>query len=377
MSAADPIPVLFLIPSLGTGGAERVTVTLLRHLDRARFRPALCTIVSRDDGFRADVPGDVEVTELRATRVRDALPRLVALLWRRRPAVVFSQLSHLNLAIATLRPLLPPGTALIARESSVVSATLRDHSWRPVRQLGYRLFYRRLDRVVCQSRAMRDDLVGGFGLPARRAVLINNPIDLERVRALAAEPLADPPDVEHGVLRLVACARLSPEKGIDLLLDALASVDTAAVRLTVVGDGPMAPALRRRAVELGLSDRVRFVGFRANPYPYLARADWLVLSSRIEGSPNVVLESLACGTPVIATPAVGGVSELLRGVEGCVLLEEVSAAALARAIDTARRGARARLDPLRSTAQHRLEAVVARYERLLRAAADTHRRSVR
>ena len=76
--------------------------------------------------------------------------------------------------------------------------------------------------------------------------------------------------------------------------------------LTLLGEGPLRPELERLAQQSGVADRVHFVGFQKNPYPFFAQADAFVLSSRYEGFPNVVLEALACGTPVIATPAPGG-----------------------------------------------------------------------
>src|SRR5689334_13406340 len=116
--------LLFLIPSLRGGGAERVIVTLLRHLDRAKVCLALAVVDTRDAVYRGDVPEDVEFIDLRCTRVRYALPKILYLIWRRRPDVVFSTLGHLNLALAMLRPLLPGGVRYIGREACIVSANL-------------------------------------------------------------------------------------------------------------------------------------------------------------------------------------------------------------------------------------------------------------
>src|SRR5262252_8321176 len=91
---------LFLIPTLTGGGAERVIVTIIRHLDRSRFAPILAVVTTRNAAFIDDVPPDVEFIDLRSARVRYVLPRLLKLIWKRRPDVVFSTLGHLNLALA-------------------------------------------------------------------------------------------------------------------------------------------------------------------------------------------------------------------------------------------------------------------------------------
>jgi glycosyltransferase involved in cell wall biosynthesis len=365
------IAVLFIIPSLGAGGAERVTITLLHNLDRARFRPMLCVLTQSKRGFRDEVPADVEVFDLCVARVMSALPRVVNLIWRERPEVLFSQLSHLNLALAMIRPLLPRQLALIGRESSIVSETVSSYRLPALWRWCYRRFYRRLDRVVCQSRRMRADLVEQFNLPVERTVLVNNPIDTERVRKLAGEHRPGCARAgDRRSLQLVACGRLSHEKGYDLLIQAVSKFEAGQVYLTIVGDGPLMNSLVNQVSHLGIADRVEFLGFQTNPYPYLARADWFVLSSRFEGFPNVVLEALACGTPVIATPAIGGVSEAFEGVEGCMLLEEISAQALGRAIGEAIKQPRHRIDYRNSTRRYQVATVMEAFEGLLIEAAN-------
>ena len=337
--------ILFLIPSLRGGGAERVVAALLRHLDRTKFRFALAVVDIRDAVFRADVPEDVELIDLGSSRVRYALPKIVRLIWKRRPEVVFCTLGHLNLALAILRPLLPDNVRYVARETIIVSENLRLYRTTRLWSWGYRFFYRRFDLVACQTPSMRDDLVANYRLPLDKAVVIHNPVDAKRVRELATEFL--PRGFDRGVgeasrapVQLVSAGRLSHQKGFDLLIEALALCRDPDLRLTILGDGPLRGDLERLAAEQGVAHQVRFLGFQKNPYPFFANADALVLSSRFEGFPNVVLEALACGTPIIATPAAGGIKEILEGVEGCVLADSVTAAGLARALERIPRGRR-------------------------------------
>jgi len=329
--------IIFLIPSLRGGGAERVIVTLLRHLDRKKFRLRLAVIDMREAAYLDDVPDDVELIDLSCSRVRYALPKIIRVIWRQRPEVVFSTLGHLNLALAIIRPLLPNGVRYIARETSIISEIIRSYSLAGWWRWAYRSFYRSFDCALCQSVYMRNDLVDNFGFPAARAVVIHNPVDIELIRRLAAEQVSTGMKSETGngtqpLIHLVAAGRLSHEKGFDLLIEALAFCCNTSLRLTILGEGPFRGKLERLAQEKGVAQQVRFAGFQKNPYPFFADADAFVLSSRFEGFPNVVLEALACGTPVIATPAPGGVTEIARLYGGVRVTSSVSTEALSAAL---------------------------------------------
>ena len=325
--------ILFVIPSLRGGGAERIVTTLLNHIDRSRFTLAIAVIDSRDAVYRSDLSADVEFIDLGCTRVLSALPTIFSLIRKRRPNIVFSTLSHLNLALAILRPIFSRNTLFIGRESIVLVEMLKTQKWSLFWRWGYRHYYKKLDLMICQSSDMRNDLVANFCVPVGKTVVINNPVDAMRIQSMMQEPLPeDGSFVGNGCFNLVSAGRLNAQKGFDLLFQAIALLNDSRVYLTILGEGALKESLKTQVINLGISKQVRFVGFQRNPYVWFAHADAFVLSSRYEGFPNVVLEALACRTPVIANPAPGGTWEILNNIPGCVVSEEISAPALAEAI---------------------------------------------
>ena len=305
--------ILFVLADLEVGGAQRVILTVIRHLDRQRFVPHL-VIAGKQGPLRREIPDNIPVHDLKVSRVRYALPALLRLCWSLKPDRVVSTLGHLNLLLLASKGFFPKGTSLTVREANTASIRLQYTEFPGIYRWLYRMLYPLADTVVCNSQYMSHDLVEHFSLKPDLIRIIPNPVDVERIKRRLGENSS--PIVKRRC-DIVAVGRLSYQKGFDLLLRAFhrALKDTAGLHLTIVGDGPEEKKLRRLADELFIADSVDFAGHKDNPFPYMAAADFVVLSSRWEGSPNTVLESLVCGTPVLAFDCPGGTREILRDGE--------------------------------------------------------------
>lgn len=325
--------VFFVIPNMNAGGAERVALTLLQHLDRRDFSYTLVVLDDGNGAFIDRIPDDVRLITLGKKRVRAALFALIQLVWKERPALIFSNLSHLNLMLSMFRFLFPGDVKFIARESSIVSVNMRQFPIWKLWQKLYKGFYSRHDTIICQSEFMRNDLLKNFGIRSDKSIVINNPVDISRIRKMASITNGEKTQIKSEKWHFVAVGRLSAEKGVDNLLNALALMRRDDINVDIIGDGPLANTLQTQANNLGLDDRVNFKGFVSNPYGHIIQADALLLTSHYEGFPNVVLEALALNTPVIATPAIGGLAEIIDGINACVIADGFTAKNIAVAIE--------------------------------------------
>jgi glycosyltransferase involved in cell wall biosynthesis len=328
--AAKKISVLFFLPSLAAGGAERVVLTLLRNLSRERFDVSLAVVNQRGAALTSDLPSDVRIYDLKASRLRFGLVRAARLLWKVKPDVVFSTIDYLNVALGGTKLLWPKRTAFVARPAILFSAELRTRKRPFIWRLLNKVAVGSADLLVFQSHAMEEDFRMSLDWRDERAVVIHNPLDLDLIQKRVNQVANTGYDPHR--FNFVAAGRLEDQKGFDIAIEALGLSKNKNVTLTILGDGTLRHFLTCLIEERKLHDRVRLLGYIQNPYPFFAQADGFLLSSRFEGFPNVVLEALSCGTPVAATP-VAGLNYTLRDIPECRLSVDHSASALAETID--------------------------------------------
>lgn len=308
-----PLTVACFAPALGSGGADRVLLTLLRKLDRRRFRPVLA-LLRREGVSDAGLPADVPVEVLGARRLAYALPGLTAWLRQVQPDVVFSMHGAANVVVALAHGLARLEARLVLSERSALHRA--DHSrLRRATELPAKwLTYRRADLITAVSTGVARDLVQTLGLPRDRVQVVENPIVDDELDELSMAPCTHPwfsPAAERPVL--LAVGRLVAIKDYPTMLRAFALVrERVDARLAILGEGPLRADLEELARQLGLSDHVVFLGFDANPFPYMRRATLLVHASQAEGLPGALIQAMACGLVVVSTDCDHGPREVIR-----------------------------------------------------------------
>ena len=310
--------VLFFRPSLGDGGADRVTLTVLENLDRARFAPSLA-LVHHAGVLADDVPSDVTRHVLGAPRLALAIPALARVLRTTRPDVLVCTAGGANVVAVVAHRLARSRARLVLCERSAVVRVDRSGLRRTAEVALKRALYPRADVVTAVSEGVAADLARVLALDPERIRVVYNPMVGGDVAALADAPV-DHPWFAGPVPVLLAVGRLVAIKDYPTLLAAFAALRRqvassarrarrrAALRASIAG---------ARDTRLGVGDDVALLGYDRNPYRYMRRAAVVVQSSRAEGLPGTLIQSMACGTPVVATDCDHGPREVVRdGVDG-------------------------------------------------------------
>ncbi len=305
--------IYFVMPALGGGGAERVISILLNNLNRKKFKLHL-VIIKKDasTSFLKDLKPDVTIHYLNIkTSLKYSAPifilKLTRLLYKNKPDILFMGAGTINAFTAFFLPIFPKNMISVARESNLPS---KFEKIKFIKKL-YKKVYGNFDEIIVQSNDMQEDLLVNFNLPKEKLIKINNPCDIQSINknlSISSPNLFDP-----NKINLLAAGRLTYQKGFDLLLKELKNANIREnLHLTILGEGEDELMLKKMVKNLSLEDKVTFAGQVNNPFQYMQQADLFVLSSRYEGFPNILLESLYCGSPALVNKCQGGVDEIIK-----------------------------------------------------------------
>ena len=363
LADSDRDDLWLVLPHLGAGGAQKVALMAARHFSAQGMKVKLVTLIPGHP-VAHDLPAGIPLLELgapthrswRARAGRFALAQADKLIrwlfqlqlrwfagWfqsrvdpgerglamklfrvgaeatagfrfrqlrrqfrRQQPHRVLALLTRTNITCCCAAWDLP--IHLVVSERNDPSLQLLPEVWQRLRPLAYR----RADVVTANTAGVLTALesMGAW----ERLALLPNPL-----------PAAPAPAADSGMANatgFISVARFVPQKGLDVLIEALPRLSAAAAAwpVTLVGDGPERETLQRQAKDLGVSNQLRWLGFRSDPERFLAEAAVFVLPSRFEGMPNALLEAMAAGLAVIVTDASPGPLEVVEpGVSGLVV----------------------------------------------------------
>jgi glycosyltransferase involved in cell wall biosynthesis len=307
---------VFLIDSLGIGGAEYLTALYLQHLDTIHFKPRVCTLNSREGNpvaeriQRLGIP--VDLLSIRKLRNPYALPRLLRYLRAHRADLIHTQLGHSNVLGNIAAWVLGIPAVSTQHLLGVPPRGRREYWWHQAERWALRYF---CDRIVAVSEGVRQDrrLVG---IPPDKVITIYNGIDLSRFvpsgkhnHLAVRQSLKLPPDVPL----LITVAILRPQKGIQYLIEALPMIlgTIRDLRYVIVGRGGHETTLKDLAKAHGVAERVIFTGMREDIPDLLAMSDLFVLPTLDDALPTVLMEAMATQKPIVASH-VGGVPEMIE-----------------------------------------------------------------
>ncbi|MFO1432059.1 MAG: glycosyltransferase [Candidatus Competibacteraceae bacterium] len=370
------IPIAFLLQDLEGGGVQKMMLIVTGALAKRGYSVTLL-LCSNTGPLRQQLPTGVESVELKASsgwRARlyalaadpagfktllrpvllsrkafkflNQLPDLVHYLRRERPATLFAATPYLNIMAVLARRLAGVATRLVISERTHLSTNLlhsgiESKEWRrrylpALMQRSYSM----ADAIVAVSDGVADDLAAHIGIPRQAITRIYNPSILPDLSDRAKATVDHPWFASGAPPVVLSVGRLGKQKDFSTLLRAFAQVrSTRPLRLMILGEaagsGKQADRqaqLMALATKLGISDDITLLGFVANPFAYMARATVLVLSSLYEGFPNVLIEALACGCPVVSTDCPSGPAEILDQGRFGQLVAVGDAVAMAKAI---------------------------------------------
>lgn len=292
---------------------------------------------------------------------------IAAYLRKNRPDVLFAATHLANVALVC-------GKALAGAETPI-AVSLRNslaHKYSEEELARARALYREADAIIAVSRGVAEEAAEMLGLAPDRIVAVYNPIPAPEIEAAASGPVGHPWFEDAGAPVVLSVGRAVAQKDHPTLIRAFALLlRSMEARLAILcdmgtyGGKPVFRETQELAASLGVADRFVWLDFDENPYPYMRRAGVMALSSRFEGFPNVLVEAMACGTPVVSTDAPHGSAEILEGGRWGSLVPVGDADALAKALVDTLSGRHASADDLRARASmFSKERAVDNYEEL-------------
>ncbi|MDO0946738.1 glycosyltransferase [Chromohalobacter israelensis] len=305
--------ISIVTPSFSGGGAERVAVNLANYYAKNGLDVSL--IVFEGVGpYRRQVNSSIKLIDLDVKRLRyDAWLKLRKAIKDESPEYILSVMRGANIFVGLALPIMN-NIRVMFREANTMEA-VRRKPWhrRLIHKSLMRFSYRRADVVIANSIDTKKDLLDNNIVNESHVKVIGNPVINDDLNEKSRDVLHHEWLSSSDACVVLHVGRLDVQKNQALLLRAfsLAVKSAPGIKLVILGEGEEKNNLENLASELGVKDSVDFVAFQDNPYPYYKAADLFVLSSDWEGFGNVIVEALACGTPVISTDCPGGPRTIL------------------------------------------------------------------
>ncbi len=318
--------ISLIISSLTGGGAEGICVSIANSFAKNGWYVDLVVLNLNDEAYLDRISNNVNLVVLNVNHTRNSFISLLKYLYKNDVKTVLVFNHELAVTLVILRLLLRLKIKIISRNISVLSIKIKQYKienfWtRNIVRPLVKYFYKKIDHVINQSHSMREDLITVFPQFYQNSSVINNPIS-EQIYSYSNK--YDLSKIEKKNY-LLCVGRLEKVKAFHCAIEAFSGIakEFQNLRLKIVGQGSLEEELKQKVKDCNLDSRVDFEGFQKDIIPYYLYAKATILTSLYEGYPNVLIESIAMNTPVVAFNCPGGTNEIVKnGVNGYLVNDQ-------------------------------------------------------
>lgn len=315
--------------NLSKGGAQGVFVTMINYFYDNGYDIDV-VVQSLDDPVNKEKLRDgIDVTSLNADSAKDSLISLNRYVRQHKIEIAWVYGPELAVNLYIIKYINRKTFPIFARSINILSVEF-NHTTSIFRKYVthslIKVFYKKVDAIVAQSYQMGIDLIENYGFNKERVEVINNALSDKYEMELRSNKTYIKQDY------MLYAGRLEHQKGLEMLLLAFSQMRHKTIDLYLVGDGKQKIELKKMCEALNIQSRVKFIPYASNLEEYYRTAKLTVLTSYYEGFPNVLIESLACGTPVVAFDLPSGPSEIINEDNG-ILIDYLDVDAFAKACD--------------------------------------------
>lgn len=304
------LKIMFFLYSFSGGGAERTVLNILNNLDKTKFNPILVLGTKKDAPYLENMSSEIKIINLETSRLRKSLLALRKCINQEKPDILFSTVNPNNIVLSIAKVFSKQRRKkMILREANNRTESGKVGILNKI--ITYITYNFIADEIVALSKGVKDDLVTNFKISKNKISVIYNPVEVEFIKKKSAEPIEE---LKHSidVKRIITVGRLVEQKDYPTLFHAIKKLKNQNIQLLILGKGVLEDKLKKMCQELGVQDKVLFLGFQNNPYKYISQSDLFVLPSKWEGFGHVLVEAMASGTPVISSNCNSGPFEIIE-----------------------------------------------------------------
>lgn len=325
--------LMFVIPSLEGGGAEKVLVDIISNLNNKKYRLML-VLFNAKGIFLEKIPPDIEIYDLKKRSKYSILfliIKLAFLIRKLKPDNLIGFMHYVNMITILAYKLSNVKSNVIATIHTNILEVINRNWLSPVKFFLYKQTFKNADHLIVPSEGIKKMMENDFKITAHKIRTIPHPLLVNKITQLANEKL-DPPFNDKKYI--LSVGRLTEAKGYKYLLNAYKIISKKNnINLVILGVGEDQKMLETLAENLGLTDRIIFAGFQKNPYKFMKNASLFVLSSLWESFAVVLCEAMLCSVPIVSTDCPSGPGELITNEVNGLLVKTCDVPGLANAMD--------------------------------------------